>query len=62
MLALNAGVFSEDTLRYWKDTRQRGANGQNQTQYFVKQFIELNGQVNGVDDPETVQYEFRVST
>lgn len=52
-LALNAAVFTEDTLKFWKD-------GRNQ-QTFLKSTIELRGQVNGIDDEETVLYELRVS-
>lgn len=61
ILALNAGVFSEDTLRYWKDGRTRDSQGQPQVQHFLKPTIELNGQVNGVDDQEIVMYRLRVS-
>lgn len=60
ILALNASVFTEENLRYWKDGRQRGQQGQLQTQHFLKSSFELRGQVNGVDDPETVTYKLRV--
>lgn len=61
ILCLNAAVFTEDSLRYWKDGRQRGPQGQSQIQHFVKPAMELRGQVNGVDDPEPVLYQLRVS-
>ncbi|GJE87918.1 PAB-dependent poly(A)-specific ribonuclease subunit PAN2 [Phanerochaete sordida] len=59
VLALNAGVFSEETLRYWKDGRTRDAQGQSQVQHFLQPTIELRGQVNGVDDPTAVTYRLR---
>ena len=51
ILALNAAAFSEESLKFWKDTRQ---------QVFLRPSIELRGYVNGEDDPETVTYELRV--
>lgn len=51
ILAVNAGVFSEDMLKFWRDTRH---------QTFLKPTIEMRGFVNGEDDPETVVYELRV--
>jgi PAB-dependent poly(A)-specific ribonuclease subunit 2 len=53
ILAVNAAAFTEDNLRYWKDTRSQ--------QTFLKPTVELRGQVNGQDDPELVLYELRVS-
>ena len=61
VLALNAGVFAEDTLRYWKDVRTRDSQGTPQVQHFLNPSIQLNGQVNGVDDPASVTYRLRVS-
>ena len=48
-------------MRYWKDTRQRGSQGQSQIQHFLTPTFELRGQVNAVDDPESVTYTLRVS-
>lgn len=61
LLALNAAVFSEESLRYWRDGRQRHPQGQAQTQHFVQTSMELRGQINGVDDSETATYILRVS-
>ncbi|KAJ6525112.1 ubiquitin carboxyl-terminal hydrolase-domain-containing protein [Mycena sp. CBHHK59/15] len=50
LLAINASVYTEDSLSYWLDNR-------NQT--FLKPRIEFHGQVEGVDDPEKAIYELR---
>jgi len=50
ILAVNAAVFNEETRKFWKDGRQHT---------FMKPRIELHGQVEGVDDPETATYELR---
>ena len=52
ILALNAGAFSEENLKFWKDGRHST---------FLPNSMELRGQVNGQDDPETALYELRVS-
>ncbi|KAJ7168294.1 ubiquitin carboxyl-terminal hydrolase-domain-containing protein [Mycena crocata] len=50
ILAVNASVYTPESLSYWLDNR-------NQT--FLKPHIELHGQVEGIDDPESVVYELR---
>lgn len=50
ILAVNAAVHNEETHRFWRDQRR---------QTFLKPRIELRGQVEGMDDPETVVYELR---
>ncbi|KAK0185791.1 ubiquitin carboxyl-terminal hydrolase-domain-containing protein [Armillaria mellea] len=50
ILAVNACVNSEDNLKIWMDRR-------NQT--FLQSHVELQGQVEGVDDPEKIVYELR---
>ncbi|KAK0458455.1 ubiquitin carboxyl-terminal hydrolase-domain-containing protein [Desarmillaria tabescens] len=50
ILAVNACVNSEDNLKTWMDRR-------NQT--FLPSRVELQGQVEGVDDPEKIVYELR---
>lgn len=52
VLALNASVYNEESLNTWQDTR-------NET--FLQPQISLHGQIEGVDDPEVVIYEIRVS-
>lgn len=60
ILTLNASVFTEENLHYWKDSRLRGQQGPSQIQQFLPENFELRGQVNGVDDSETATYKFRV--
>ncbi|EGN96198.1 hypothetical protein SERLA73DRAFT_170610 [Serpula lacrymans var. lacrymans S7.3] len=50
ILAVNASVYNEENLKFWLDNR-------NQT--FLKPQIEMQGQVEGVDDPDVVIYELR---
>ncbi|KAJ7702241.1 ubiquitin carboxyl-terminal hydrolase-domain-containing protein [Mycena rosella] len=50
ILAVNASVYTPESLSYWLDNR-------NQT--FLKPQIELHGQVKGVDDPESAVYSLR---
>ncbi|KAF7359264.1 PAN2-PAN3 deadenylation complex catalytic subunit PAN2 [Mycena sanguinolenta] len=50
ILAINASVYSAESLGYWLD---------NKNQRFLKPQIELHGQVEGVDDPEGVVYSLR---
>ena len=52
ILALNAAVFNEESLKFWAD-------GKRQT--FLNTKVEMRGQVDGVDDPETVEYELKVT-
>jgi Ubiquitin carboxyl-terminal hydrolase len=61
LLAVNACVYSEDHLQYWLD----GRNG-----HFLSPRVSVRpgtetsqpgGVVEGVDDPEAVEYELRVS-
>lgn len=51
VLALNANVQSEDIMDIWMDSRK---------QTFLKPKVFLHGQVNGIDDEESVEYELRV--
>lgn len=51
ILALNANVQSEEIMDLWLDNRK---------QTFLKPRVTLHGQVNGIDDPESVVYELRV--
>ncbi|OBZ75634.1 PAB-dependent poly(A)-specific ribonuclease subunit PAN2 [Grifola frondosa] len=50
ILAVNAAVFNEETHRFWRDQRR---------QTFLKPVIQLRGQLEGMDDPESVIYELR---
>ncbi|KAF7353663.1 PAN2-PAN3 deadenylation complex catalytic subunit PAN2 [Mycena venus] len=50
ILAINASVYSAESMGYWLD---------NKNQRFLKPEIELHGQVEGVDDPETAVYSLR---
>ena len=51
ILAINASVHNDESLKFWLDTR-------NQT--FLSPDIQIQGQIEGVDDPETAAYELRV--
>ena len=51
ILAVNASVYNEENLRYWMDTR----SGR-----FLAPIVEMRGEVEGVDDAESVTYELRV--
>ena len=48
---MNAAVHNEETHKFWLDQRR---------QTFLKPRVELRGQFEGMDDPETVVYELRV--
>ncbi|OSC96358.1 hypothetical protein PYCCODRAFT_1481973 [Trametes coccinea BRFM310] len=50
ILAVNAAVHNEETHKFWRDQRR---------QTFLKPRVELRGQIEGMDDPETVVYELR---
>ena len=50
LLAVNAAVHGEETHKFWRDQRKRT---------FLRPKIELRGQIEGLDDPETVVYELR---
>src|ERR1700722_17017973 len=52
LLAINACVYSDEHFKFWHDTRD---------QTFLKAQVEIQGQVDGVDDPETILYDLRVS-
>ena len=56
ILALNTSIYDSGipSHRLWVDSRPRQGT-------FVQPFIEIRGQGDGVDDPEVVQYELRVS-
>lgn len=51
VLAINAAVYNEDNLKYWLDGNST----------FLKPMIEVRGEVDGIDDPDSVIYELRVS-
>ncbi|KAG6379196.1 ubiquitin carboxyl-terminal hydrolase-domain-containing protein [Boletus reticuloceps] len=51
ILAVNASVYNDDNLKYWMDTR---------TGRFLSPTVEVRGEVEGVDDAESVTYELRV--
>ncbi|KAI0078959.1 hypothetical protein K474DRAFT_1659644 [Panus rudis PR-1116 ss-1] len=50
ILAVNASVFSEETHKYWKDSKNKT---------LLSPTIELRGQVHGQDEYDTVRYELR---
>ncbi|KAI0648291.1 ubiquitin carboxyl-terminal hydrolase-domain-containing protein [Trametes meyenii] len=50
VLAINAAVHNEEAHKFWRDQRR---------QTFLKPRVELRGQIEGMDDPETVVYELR---
>ncbi|EIW60790.1 poly(A)-specific ribonuclease [Trametes versicolor FP-101664 SS1] len=50
VLAVNAAVHNEDTHKFWRDQRR---------QTFLKPRVELRGQLENMDDPESVVYELR---
>ena len=52
LLAVNAACHSEETHKFWRDNRG---------QTFLKPTVDLHGQLEGVEDPEGVTYELRVS-
>ena len=51
ILAVNASVYNDDNLKYWMDMR---------TGRFLTPTVEVRGEVEGVDDAESVTYELRV--
>lgn len=50
ILAINASVYNEDNIKFWLDTRQGT---------FLQPQIELQGEIEGTDDPESATYEIR---
>lgn len=56
ILAVNAGVYSDESMKFWLDSRTGS-----RTTTFLKPTVEICGEVAGVDDPETAIYELRVS-
>ncbi|KAF7323198.1 PAN2-PAN3 deadenylation complex catalytic subunit PAN2 [Mycena chlorophos] len=50
VLAVNASVFTAESQAYWLDNKQ---------ETFLKPQFEMQGQVNGVDDPEVAVYALR---
>ncbi|KAI6038459.1 ubiquitin carboxyl-terminal hydrolase-domain-containing protein [Pisolithus marmoratus] len=52
ILAINTCVYNEENMRFWLDTRQGT---------FLQSQIELQGEVDGVEDPGIATYELRVS-
>ncbi|KDQ59577.1 hypothetical protein JAAARDRAFT_77653 [Jaapia argillacea MUCL 33604] len=50
LLAVNASVYSEESQKFWLDSRNHR---------FLTPTIDLQGQVEGVDDPDVVTYELR---
>ncbi|KAH7927078.1 PAB-dependent poly(A)-specific ribonuclease subunit PAN2 [Leucogyrophana mollusca] len=55
ILAVNACVYNEENLRTWMDGSGR-ASGRGR---FLEPQVELRGEVEGVDDPESIEYELR---
>lgn len=51
ILAVNASVYNDDNLKYWMDTR---------TGRFLSPTVEVRGEIEGIDDAESVTYELRV--
>ena len=51
LLTINASVYNEENLKIWLDNR-------NQT--FLAPEFHIQGQVEGLDDPETAIYELKV--
>jgi hypothetical protein len=51
LLAINAGVYSDDIYKFWADSRGRT---------FLSPTIELKGEIDGVDDPDSIVYDLRV--
>jgi hypothetical protein len=51
ILAINTSIYNQDNFQVWHDSR-------NQT--FLKAQVEIHGQIEGMDDPETVLYDLRV--
>jgi Ubiquitin carboxyl-terminal hydrolase len=51
ILAINTCVGNEEHLKYWLDNR---------TQTFLTPKIQIQGQLDGMDDPEIATYELRV--
>jgi Ubiquitin carboxyl-terminal hydrolase len=51
ILSMNTSVYNQENVKFWIDSR-------NET--FLKSRIRLNGQVDGIDDPESAIYELRV--
>lgn len=51
ILAINAFAYNEENLSFWLNNRN---------QSFLKPQIEIQGQVEGVDDPEIAIYKLRV--
>ncbi|KAF7294679.1 PAN2-PAN3 deadenylation complex catalytic subunit PAN2 [Mycena indigotica] len=49
VLAVNASVYTPESLSYWLDNKET----------FIKPQFEIHGQVNGVDDPEATVYLLR---
>ena len=50
-LAVNASVYSEESLGFWQDSR---------SQLFLQPRVYLHGQTKGIDDSEKVPYVIRV--
>jgi hypothetical protein len=52
VLAMNTSVFDQENIKFWIDAKKRR---------FLTSSVRLHGQIDGVDDPESVVYELRVS-
>ncbi|KIK13823.1 hypothetical protein PISMIDRAFT_17728 [Pisolithus microcarpus 441] len=50
ILAINTSIYNEESMKFWLDTRQ-GA--------FLQSQIELQGEIDGLEDPEIATYELR---
>ena len=51
ILAMNTSVFNQENIKFWLDVKKRR---------FLTSSVSLHGQIDGVDDPESVVYELRV--
>lgn len=51
LLAINANVNNEENYKFWVDSRG---------DTFLQPSIEIRGEIEGVDDAESVVYELRV--
>ena len=51
VLAMNTSVFNQENTKFWLDVKKRR---------FLTSSVSLHGQIDGVDDPESVVYELRV--
>ncbi|KAI6151085.1 ubiquitin carboxyl-terminal hydrolase-domain-containing protein [Pisolithus tinctorius] len=50
ILAINTSIYNEESMKFWFDTRHGS---------FLQSQIELQGEIDGVEDPEIATYELR---